>query len=226
MTSTALTPLLTPIEPTSRRRSGKRVLLVMAAIVVLGAIPAVVVPMLWQRGKPPKLIDLGAIPAFKLVDERGTVFTEEAFRHHETIVGFVFTRCDTICPVTSMKLENVQDQTFDVGKSVKLVSFSVDPEYDTPERLAAYAQRWKADPERWRFVTGPKSQVTELVESGFMASMQREGDRPGGIPDIAHAGYFLLIDGELHIRGRYDSNDVNEIAEMMRAARYLARISN
>ncbi len=225
--SEPLTPIRPnrPLEP-ARSRSGKRVLLVMLAIVVLGAIPAVVVPMMWQRGKPPKLVDMGALPSFKLTDERGNVFTEDAFRHQQTIVGFVFTRCDTICPVTSLKMENVQDQTFDVGKKVKLVSFSVDPEYDTPERLTAYAQRFKADPERWRFVTGPKTQVTQLVESGFMASMQREGDRPSGVPDIAHAAYFLLVDGDLHIRGRYDSNDVNEIAEMMRAARYLARISN
>ena len=108
MTEPALTPIssLGPIEP-ERSRSGKRVLLVMLAIVVLGAIPAVVIPMMWQRGKPPKLVDMGALPSFRLTDERGHVFTEDAFRHQQTIVGFVFTRCDTICVAASEGLHPV-----------------------------------------------------------------------------------------------------------------------
>jgi protein SCO1/2 len=217
-------------EPTSPKPRdlwrGKHVLFAMLGIVILGAIPAVVVPMVWQRGKPPKLNDLGMVPAFKLIDERGQPFTEDAFRHHSTIVSFVFTRCDTVCPVTSMKMATIQDQTFDVGGKVKLVSFSVDPDYDTAARLTAYAQRFKADPERWRFVTGPKAEVENLVEHGFLTSMQRETDRPDGIPNIAHGGYFMLVDGELHIRGMYESGDVSRIADLMRAARYLARIQN
>jgi protein SCO1/2 len=209
----------------TRAFRGRRVLAIMLAIVVVAAIPAVVVPMLWSRGKPPKLEQLGSIPPFALTDERGQPFTEAALRGHPTIVSFVFTRCDTICPVTSMKMRHLQELTFDAGERIKLLSLSVDPTYDTPDRLAAYAHRYDADPTRWRFVTGPFDTVHALVEGPFMTSMLREADRPGGIPNIAHGGYFLLIDGELQIRGMYSSSDQNRLDELVRDARYLARIS-
>lgn len=223
-----MTDPLVPITPstTPKRFRGKRVLLVMLAIVVLGAIPAVVVPIVWTHGKPPRLSDLSTIPPFSLIDERGQPFTEEALRHHPTIVSFIFTRCDTVCPVTSMKMSNIQDKTFDAGQKIKLLSISVDPTYDTPARLTAFAAKYHADPTRWRFVTGDAAAVQALVEGPFLTSMQTESPpRPDGIPNIAHGGYFMLVDGDLHIRGMYESNEIQRLDEMIRAARYLARIS-
>lgn len=226
-----MTDPLVPITPSTtparqQRFGGKRVLLVMLAIIVLGAVPAVVVPILWTRGKPPKLSDLSVIPPFSLVDERGQPFTEEALRHHPTIVSFIFTRCDTVCPITSMKMSNIQDKTFDAGQKIKLLSISVDPTYDTPARLSAFAARYHADPSRWRFVTGPANVVQALVEGPFLTSMQTEAPRPDGIPNIAHGGYFMLVDGDLHIRGMYESNEIQRLDQMILDARYLARISN
>jgi protein SCO1 len=205
-----------------RRYRGKRVLLVMLGLVVLGAIPAVVVPMLGKH--QPTLEDYGEIPPFSLIDERGQTFTEDALRGHPTIVSFIFTRCDLSCPITSMKMSRLQDKTFDAGARIKLLSFTVDPVYDTPERLAEYAKRYNADPERWRFVTGSADKIHALVTGPFMSSMLREADRPGGIPNIAHAGYFMLVDGNLHLRGMYESGDIKRLDEMIRDARYLARI--
>jgi protein SCO1 len=213
---------LAPITPPARRYGGKRVLLVMFGIIALAAIPAVVIPVWSNRHKAPKLEDIGVIPAFELTDERGQPFTEAALRGHPTIVSFIFTRCDTICPVTSMKMAKIQDKTFDAGAHIKLMSISVDPTYDTPARLADYAKRYGADPERWRFVTGAADKIHDLVEGPFMTSMLREADR-GGIPNIAHGGYFMLVDGDLHLRGMYSSSDINRLDELLRDARYLAR---
>jgi protein SCO1/2 len=203
------------------RVSGKRVLVALGAIVLVAL--AVLVVVFKTRPPDPVLQDLGAVPAFALVDERGQPFTADALRGRVTIVSFLFTRCDTICPITTMKMQRVQEKTFDVGDRVKLLSFSVDPGYDTPERLAAYAQRYRADAARWRFVTGPVAQVHALVEGPFMTSMLREPDRPNGIPNIAHGGYFALVDPALHIRGMYDSNDLHKLDELIRDARFLAR---
>ncbi len=220
-----MTEPLVPITASNapkRGARGKKVLLAMLAIVVLGAVPAVVVPILWTRDKAPPLQDLATIPAFTLVDERGQTFTEDALRGHATIVSFIFTRCDTVCPVTSMKMQRIQEKTFGVEK-IKLLSISVDPTYDTPLRLTAFAQKYKAEPARWRFVTGPADAIQQLVEGPFMSSMQTEAPRPDNIPNIAHAGYFMLVDSNLHIRGRYESDDIQRLDEMIRAARYLAR---
>jgi len=194
-------------------------LLVILAVVVM----AVVVPLRMCRSADPRLDDLGPVGPFALTDERGEPFSEAALHGHATIVSFLFTRCDTICPVTTMKMARLQDKTFDAGAKIKLVSFSVDPAYDTPARLAEYAQRYHADPARWRFVTGPVEDMRRLVEGPLMNSMAREGVTPSGAPAISHSGYFLLIDGNAHIRGAYDSGDIQRLDEMERAARYLVR---
>jgi len=201
--------------------SGRRALIAGVAFIVV-----VMIPVVWviaARPHDPHLTDLGIVPPFALTDDRGEAINQEVFRGHPTIVSFLFTRCDTICPITTMKMAKIQEKTFDVGSKVKLVSISVDPKYDTPDRLAAYAQKYKADPTRWRFITGPYDDIYRLVEGPFMSSMMREPDRPNGIPNIAHGGYFILVDGNLHIRGTYDSGDIHRLDELIRDARYLAR---
>jgi protein SCO1/2 len=202
---------------------GRRLLVGLLIVFVVAVVPAVVVPTLMCRRADPELLDLGEVGTFALTDERSEPFSEAALHGHVTIVSFLFTRCDTICPVTTMKMERLQDKTFDAGARIKLASFSVDPAYDTPARLADYAQRYHADPARWRFVTGPAEPMRRLVEGPFMNSMANEGVTPSGAPAISHSGYFLLVDENGHVRGAYDSNDVKRLDEMIRDARYLAR---
>jgi protein SCO1/2 len=207
------------------RRSlpGRRLLIALLVILFAAVVPAIVVPTLMCRPADPVLDDLGAVGSFALVDERNQPFTDAALRGHVTLVSFLFTRCDSICPVTTMKMERLQERTFDARAQIKLVSFSVDPAYDTPARLAEYAQRHRADAARWRFVTGPPEDMRRLVEGPMMNSMANEGVTASGAPSISHSGYFLLVDGNGHIRGAYDSNDIKRLDEMVRDALFLAR---
>ncbi|HEY5923940.1 MAG TPA: SCO family protein [Kofleriaceae bacterium] len=204
---------------------GRRLLVGLLIVFLAAVIPGVVVPTLMCRPEEKQLPDLGSVPGFTLVDQLGQPFSDVVMHGKVSIVSFVFTRCDTICPVISMKMARIQDKTFDIGRDLKLVSFSVDPAYDTPERLAAYAKKYGANPERWRLVTGPYDAVYKLIEGPFMTSMMRVEDRPTGAPDIKHGGYFMLLDKQLHIRGIYDSNLVNQLDALMHDARYLVRTS-
>lgn len=204
---------------------GRRLLFGLLVVFLVAVVPSIIVPTLMCRPEHKPMPDLGAIGEFSLVDQTGQPFSDAAMAGHVSIVSFIFTRCDTICPTISMKMQRIQEKTFDVGDAVKLVSFSVDPTYDTPERLAEYGKRYRAQPDRWRFVTGPYDKVHALIEGPFMTSMLRAGDRPSGVPDIQHGGYFLLVDPQLHIRGMYDSNIINQLEALMRDARYLARTS-
>jgi protein SCO1 len=206
-----------------RTLPGRRLLIALLVILVAAVVPAIVGPTLMCRPPDPVLEDLGAVGSFTLVDERNQPFTDAALRGHITVVSFLFTRCDSICPVTTMKMERLQERTFDARAQIKLASFSVDPAHDTPARLAEYAQRYHADPARWRFVTGPPDDMRRLVEGPMMNSMANEGVTASGAPSISHSGYFLLVDGNGHIRGAYDSSDIKRIDEMVRDARYLAR---
>lgn len=204
--------------------SGKKLLLGLLAVLLLAVIPGILVPTLVCRETELKLPDLGKVDAFDLVDEQGRRFTEEALRGHPTIVDFIFTRCDTICPVITMKMQRLQDKLLDrKADSIKILSISVDPANDTPEKLAAYAAKYKALPDKWRFVTGDVDKVKALVEGPFMNSMMQEGFTKSGAPQISHNGYFILVDGDLTIRGIYDSNSVQKLDELQHHARYLAR---
>lgn len=218
--------LVAALSPMHKRVGGRKLLLALLAILVIAILPIAGATLVCKQDDP-VLDDLGAVGAFQLLDERGQPFTDAALQGHVTLVSFLFTRCDTICPVTTMKMQRLQDKTFDVGAKIKLVSFSVDPAYDTPERLALYAQRYHADPTRWRFVTtspgGPTDKMHDLIEGPLMNSMANEGKTPSGAPAIAHSGHFLLIDGAGHIRGAYDSGDIHRLDEMIRDARFLAR---
>ncbi len=212
------------LAPARRPRwvRGRWVLLAMLGIV--GIAVAVLAFAYSTREKDPKLPDLGSVPAFSLIDQDGKVFTEEALRDHPTVINFVFTRCDTICPVIAMKTQRLQDKTQDrKGAGIKILTITVDPEFDTPARLAEFGARYSADPVRWRFLTGPKDKISELVTGALMNSMDRDGNLPSGSPNIVHSGYFLLVDGNLMIRGVYDSNDIPRLDELERHARFLVR---
>lgn len=201
---------------------GPRLLVGMLCVVVAFAL-TIAIPSFVCRPTEKTLRDLGTIGNFSLVDETGAPFTDEAMKGHVTIVNFIFTRCDTICPVSTMKMERIQQKMFDVKAKVKLVSFSVDPEYDTPPRLLEYATKYRYRPDQWKFVTGPRDAVFDVVETQFMTSMMRLPDKPNGVPDISHQGYFLLVDRNGHLRGIYDSDRITQLDELMHDARQLAR---
>ena len=177
-----------------------------------------------DRHESHELRELGTVPPFELVDDRGQAFTEQALRGHPTIVDFVFTRCDTICPTISARMAELQDKLSDPpAASILLVSISVDPNHDTPEKLAAYAAKLGARPDKWRFVTGRLDRIERLVKGPFGSAMAATGVTASGAPAISHSGNFVLVDGDLTIRGIYDSGDPAKLEELMRHARYLAR---
>jgi protein SCO1/2 len=208
---------------TANSIQGRRLLLGLLVILLVAVIPSIFLPTLMCRPEPKVLPDWGELGTFSLIDESNRPITDADLRGKVTIVSFIFTRCDTVCPITAMKMERIQDKTFDVREHVKLLSLTVDPRYDTPQKLAEFAKRYRAKPERWRFVTGPYEKVYALVEGPLMSSMAQLPDKPSGVPDFSHAGYFLLVDKNLHIRGRYDSDLIHQLDELMRDARHLAR---
>lgn len=223
--STSAPPTETPAAPVpATRRSGRVVLLVALAVLLLAVVPGIVVPTLLCRPAPPALDDLGLLPPFRLVDHTGATITEAELRGHPTIINAIFTRCDTVCPMATYRMQTIQTQTSDrKGAGIKLLSFTVDPAHDTPAVLSAYADRFHADGARWRFVTGPEPEVRAFVETALWYSTDRTGTSPSGAPEIAHQQHFLLLDSSLRIRGTYDSTDPQRLDALQRAARYLLR---
>jgi protein SCO1/2 len=154
-------------------------------------------------------------PAFTLKDHAGRPFTRPDLAGHVTVAGFVFTRCQTVCPVISLRMRKLQHDTASQGSQLQLLSFSVDPAYDTPQVLAEYARKVGADPARWRFVTGDPAEVRRVVASTLMMAMEPDGTlQRGGVPNIVHSEHLALFDRQGRMRGVYDSADADRLARL------------
>jgi protein SCO1/2 len=185
----------------------RRVLGSPAAWVVV-VVAAFLVPF-WARPRGPELPVLGEVPALALTDQAGRPFTRASLEGRVTVANFIFTSCPTICPALTGKMRGLVER---MGAGpVRFVSFSVDPDNDTPAVLAAYGRKHGADFARWTFVTGPREALERAVVEGFKVGIDRTrrdaGGEPGGaepdVWDIVHGEHFVLVDGAGRIRGYY-----------------------
>jgi protein SCO1/2 len=166
-------------------------------------------PLLIRR--PPLPEAVGEVPAFSLVDETGQPFTREDMLAEDKtwVVGFVFTSCPSICPAISRAMLSFQEQIerSKLSDHVELVTVTVDPETDTPEVLAAYAEKVGANLDNWRFLTGDQAAIEGFVVGGFNLAVGEKQDKAPGVYDIAHSTKLALVDRFGNIRGYYSIDD-------------------
>ncbi len=160
-------------------------------------------PMLRRVPEPPAV--LYVLPDYALVDHQGRSFVPETLRGKVWVAGFVFTSCPSTCPAVTRAMGELRDRFDRMDLDVEMVSFTVDPEHDTPEVLGAYAEQANITSERWRFVTGSPAQIRDLVRDGFKLGIgEREADPKGAMYDIAHSTKLALVDTKGGVRGFYD----------------------
>ncbi|MFW5658821.1 MAG: SCO family protein, partial [Bacteroidota bacterium] len=141
------------------------------------------------------------VPDFTLVNQDGDTVTQDDWRGNFIIVDFFFTTCPGICPRLSKAMVEVQQKT-EGWTDVKLMSISIDPDYDRPDTLKAYAKRYDADHKRWSFLTGERETIFQLANMG-MLSIAGESDAPGNENGLIHDNKLILIDPDLRVRGYY-----------------------
>lgn len=151
----------------------------------------------------PVLVEL---PAYHLTSEQGQAFGAENLRGKAYVANFVFTSCPSVCPRLTKRMAEVQERTKDLGDALHLVTFSVDPETDTPEVLRGYAQKYGADPKRWVFLTGQLTDIEPVVVKGFKMVMGKKETTPGMF-EIVHGERFVLVDGKGFVRGFYEATN-------------------
>lgn len=201
-----------------RRRFSRNERLIGVALFVWVAITAVALGLyLSMRNREPPLPELYDVAAFSFTDQNGQPFRSEALKGQVWVANFIFTRCPTICPLFTKKMAEVQKGT---PSSVRLLSFTVDPAYDKPEVLKAYAETHHADPRRWTFLTGDR----ELLKKTIVDDMKiHVSDETADLMMLAHGGHFVLVDGNGHIRGYYNSEDEDAVPKLVHDATRLAR---
>lgn len=146
--------------------------------------------------------------------------TSDDLAHRVAIASFIFTRCPLSCPRITGVMQGLQDRL--AGTDVRLVSFSVDPEHDTPEVLAKYAERYGASPDRWWFLTGPQTTIYELIRDRFQLPVtQTTGPVGDDTESILHSDRLVLI-GHGRIVGYFESNDTKAVDTLIAKARRLS----
>jgi protein SCO1/2 len=180
--------------------------------------------LLWLRHievnalKQRSVSSYGTVPSFQLVNQNGQPFGSPQLTGKIWIADFIYTTCPGPCPMISSRMSELQKPL--EKTDVHLVSFSVDPEKDTPQVLRGYADKLQADPARWDFLTGPKSAIYKLSHDGFKLAVS-DGSGEQGIP--IHSTRMVLVDRHGAIRGYYDATEADAITKLVADTSHLLR---
>ncbi len=170
----------------------------------------------WEDKPLEGLGRFGAVPNFSLTERSGKQLRRSDLNGKVWVANFMYTNCTDTCPLQSAELAKLQSDLRN-RVNVKLVSISVDPERDNPQVLSRYADRFKASPDRWYFLTGDKNEIYRLAEDGFHLGAVPASDH-GGEHDgsILHSSKFVLVDEKAEIRGYYESDDAEALQRLRR----------
>ena len=176
----------------------------------------------------------GEVPAFVLQDQKGREFTDAEITGKVTIANLVFTNCVDFCPVITKRMEKLQKELREaniLGAEVILVSFTVDPEFDTQSVLMDYAKEVVIDHNAWRFLTGSRQMLRHVITDGFKLAFGETSNSAehlhadGSIHvheyDVAHSSRVVLIDSERTVRAYYDGAVEWDIDEVLRDVEHL-----
>lgn len=149
----------------------------------------------------PRLAVIRSAPDFQLVDADEKPITLRQFRGQAVLVGFFFTTCNGTCPATTARLAKVQETLAThaaLKDRVRIVSISIDPTRDTPEKLRGYMRLYDVDGRNWSFVTGPTGAIGRTLDAWGMWA------KPAVNRQLDHPSRVYLVDPEGRIREIYN----------------------
>jgi len=178
----------------------------------------------WAMGGVSKVAQPAAIGGpFQLTDQHGKAVTDKNLKGKPTLIFFGYTHCPDVCPTSLFEISEVLRAMGKDADKVNAVFISVDPERDTPARLAEYAARWGANPISWSFLTGPEQAIQATVVEGFKVGAGKEPSQRAAAADggaafweIFHGENLVLVDRQMRIRG-YFSPTAEGIDKLMEA---------
>ena len=148
-------------------------------------------------------------PQFQFTAQDGSAVSAADFKGKIWVANFIFTRCTGPCPLMTSRMAQLNQALQGKTSDVELVSITVDPEHDTPQVLKQYGEQVGASPDKWKFLTGPKDQIDNVVMKGFLQALSKE---PSGAP--IHSTRFVLVDRDGWMRAFLDGNDP-EVAQKL-----------
>jgi len=173
--------------------------------IVLTVVLATITITAVHRSRRTGLPEIAIVPTFELTDHRGKPFGSKDLKGRIWIANFMFTSCPDVCPILTERMVNLHGRLEKYESAVQFVSFSVDPETDTPAVLAKYAKQRGAEFDNWAFLTGDLSSVRKVVVEGFKQAMEPLLE-PGKPANVLHGSHFVLVDTDGVIRGYFASD--------------------
>lgn len=140
------------------------------------------------------------IADFEFVNQDSAIVNNSTLDGNIYIADFFFTSCPTICPIMKTQMLRVHE-SIQGYNDVKILSHTIDPEYDTVALLKDFAERLGVTDDKWHFVTGDKEKIYEIGQRSYMVTATEDSSQPGG---YIHSGAFILVDKDRRIRGLYD----------------------
>ncbi|MEM6768965.1 MAG: SCO family protein, partial [Bacteroidota bacterium] len=138
-------------------------------------------------------------------------FGSDSLKGKVYVADFFFTSCPTICPRVKRQMRRLEEK-FGNNPDFALVSFSVDPKRDTPERMKEYAEKLEiTDHDRWRFIYGDMFEIHDL-DADYLSIAEENASAPGGFD---HSGYVVLVDRDGYVRSYANGTKENEVTFLM-----------
>lgn len=153
------------------------------------------------------------IAPFSLTNQNGKTITQDTYKDKIYIADFFFTTCQTICPIMTDHMVEIQQELQD-EQEVLLLSHSVIPEYDTPQILKEYALKKGVNDTKWNLVTGTRKDIYTLARKSYLAVKDLPGTKDD--LDMVHTENFMLIDKKQQIRGYYDGTAKDDIKRLLK----------
>ena len=198
--------------PSRRVASAVAGLVLMAAVLLLAGCRA-------QEEAP--ILQLWEAPDFELLNFDRSSVSRSDLLGKIWVGAFIFTRCPGPCPLISQRMKEIQAQL--ETDNTRLVSFTVDPEFDTPAVLAAYARQWSKGTPNWFFLTSEDPSELERVAAGFKVAAARIETETDEVPDIVHGTHLFVVDQNGIVRSFVGSSSAGSVQEVLHLIERLAR---
>lgn len=153
---------------------------------------------------------------FSLTNQLGQVVSVDSLSGRPWVANVFFSRCPSICVKMTQRMKEIQDSVAPEQK-LRLISISTDPDHDQPEVLSRYGKRFGADPERWFFLTGEKSEIARAIQKELLLAVQEnaEDQRQSKLDLYTHSSLLVLVDKDSRVRATYESLGTNTVSEIV-----------
>ena len=199
-----------------------------ALVLIIAAVAAVFVRQQWMAAEHRTAVPLdrfGQVTDFTLTERSGRLFEGASLRGKIWLADFFFTACPGPCLLMNARMQEIDQALVRDHADVRLVSFSIAPQEDSPEVLRRYAMRFHAPADRWSFLTGDKATIYNLAQKAFLLPLidNSKGQVDPMDGEFIHSTRISLVDRYGVVRGSYDSSAPEVTQKVLTAVGELLR---